>query len=184
MIRKGPNSTMTDVSDYIVDLQGVTFRRGQRVIFDGVDIRIPRGKVTGIIPEFLMDKEATRHSLGQLDELVVTADMHERKHLMFDRSDAFVALPGGIGTLEEIIEIMTWAQLGRHTKPIVLADVGNFWKPLESLIDHMKDQGFIHTAHLVQPLVISDPAQIVPAVQNLLAQAAPQDGDSAVIENL
>tara|TARA_Y100000780_G_scaffold38561_1_gene31104 strand:+ start:86 stop:775 length:690 start_codon:yes stop_codon:yes gene_type:complete len=142
------------------------------------------GKVTGIIPEFLMDKEATRHSLGQLDELVVTADMHERKHLMFDRSDAFVALPGGIGTLEEIIEIMTWAQLGRHTKPIVLADVGNFWKPLESLIDHMKDQGFIHTAHLVQPLVISDPAQIVPAVQNLLAQAAPQDGDSAVIENL
>ncbi|TDH35908.1 TIGR00730 family Rossman fold protein [Pseudohoeflea suaedae] len=142
------------------------------------------GKVTGIIPEFLMDKEATRHSLGQLDELVVTADMHERKHLMFDRSDAFVALPGGIGTLEEIIEIMTWAQLGRHTKPIVLADVGNFWKPLESLIDHMKDQGFIHTAHLVQPLVISDPAEIVPAVLDLLARTAPQEGVSEVIENL
>ena len=69
------------------------------------------GKVTGIIPEFLMNKEATKHTLAQLDELIVTKDMHERKHLMFDKSDAFVALPGGIGTLEELIEIMTWAQL-------------------------------------------------------------------------
>ena len=142
------------------------------------------GKVTGIIPEFLMDKEATRHALGQLDELVVTKDMHERKHLMFERSDAFVALPGGIGTLEEIIEIMTWAQLGRHTKPIVLANVGDFWKPLESLIDHMKDQGFIHTAHLVRPLVISDPAEIVPAIERVLSEQSEQDGDAAVIEKL
>lgn len=141
------------------------------------------GKVTGVIPEFLMDKEATRHALGQLDELVVTRDMHERKHLMFERSDAFVALPGGIGTLEEIIEIMTWAQLGRHKKPIVLANVGDFWKPLESLIDHMKDQGFIHTAHLVRPLVVNDPAEIVPAIRSLLTDAA-SEGDEAIIERL
>ncbi len=67
------------------------------------------GRVTGIIPEFLMDMEATRHSLGQLSELIVTPDMHDRKHKMFERSDAFVTLPGGIGTLEEIVEVMTWA---------------------------------------------------------------------------
>eukprot|EP01032_Pedospumella_encystans_P038847 gene38847-44032_t len=76
------------------------------------------GHVTGIIPEFLVDMEATRHSLGQLNELIITKDMHERKHAMFERSDAFVTLPGGIGTLEEIVEIMTWGQLGRHAKPM------------------------------------------------------------------
>src|SRR5262245_13329619 len=80
------------------------------------------GKVTGIIPEFLMDKEASRHSLGSLSELIVTRDMHERKHKMFEHSDAFVTLPGGIGTLEEIVEIMTWGQLGRHYKPMVFAN--------------------------------------------------------------
>lgn len=142
------------------------------------------GKVTGIIPEFLMDKEATRHALGQLDELVVTKDMHERKHLMFEKSDAFVALPGGIGTLEEIIEIMTWAQLGRHSKPIVLANIGDFWKPLESLLDHMKDQGFIHTAHLVKPLVITDPSRIVPAIAEHLGSIASSGGDAETIEKL
>ena len=142
------------------------------------------GKVTGIIPEFLMDKEATRHALGQLDELVVTKDMHERKHLMFEKSDAFVALPGGIGTLEEIIEIMTWAQLGRHSKPIVLANIGDFWKPLESLLDHMKDQGFIHTAHLVKPLVITDPSRIVPAIAENRGSIATSGRDAETIEKL
>ena len=82
------------------------------------------GQVTGIIPRFLIDMEATERELKRLDELVVTDDMHERKHLMFQRSDAFVALPGGIGTLEELVEIMTWSQLGRHAKPIVIANIG------------------------------------------------------------
>ena len=95
------------------------------------------GKVTGIIPEFLMDKEATRHALGQLDELIVTPDMHLRKHTMFERSDAFVTLPGGIGTLEEIVEIMTWSQLGRHEKPMVFANINGFWDPMLKLIEHM-----------------------------------------------
>ncbi|MBC7283508.1 TIGR00730 family Rossman fold protein [Hoeflea sp.] len=127
------------------------------------------GKAIGIIPEFLMDKEASRHSLGQLSELHVTKDMHERKHMMFERSDAFVTLPGGIGTLEEIIEIMTWAQLGRHTKPMVFANVEGFWNPLNALIGHMTGEGFIHTAHLVRPMVIDTAEAIVPAI---LAQAA------------
>ena len=140
------------------------------------------GKVTGIIPRFLMNKEATEKALGQLDELVVTEDMHERKHRMFEESDAFVTLPGGIGTLEEVIEIMTWAQLGQHTKPIVLANIKDFWNPLSTLLDHMRDAGFIHTAHRVRPLVIDTPEAIVPAI--LASAGEPGEGDARVIERL
>ena len=140
------------------------------------------GRVTGIIPEFLMDKEASRHSLGQLSELHVTKDMHERKHMMFERSDAFVTLPGGIGTLEEIIEIMTWAQLGRHAKPMVLANIEGFWDPLNSLLAHMAGEGFIHTAHLVRPLIVAEPAEIVPAI--LQAAAEDAEGDPGVIARM
>ncbi len=139
------------------------------------------GKVTGIIPRFLMHKEATEAALGKLDDLVVTEDMHARKHAMFERSDAFVTLPGGIGTLEEVVEIMTWAQLGRHTKPIVLANFGGFWDPLISLLDHMREAGFIHSSHLVQPLVIDAPERIIPAI---VEAATGAEGESAVIERL
>ena len=139
------------------------------------------GQVTGIIPEFLVDMEATRHSLGQLDELIVTEDMHARKHKMFERSDAFVTLPGGIGTLEEIVEIMTWAQLGRHRKPIVFANVAGFWNPMLALIDHMRGEDFVHTAHLVQPVVVDDAAAIVPAILAAAPGERPAEGDQAVI---
>lgn len=137
------------------------------------------GKAIGIIPEFLMDKEASRKELGQLSELHITKDMHERKHMMFERSDAFVTLPGGIGTLEEIIEIMTWAQLGRHTKPMVFANINGFWDPLNALIGHMSSQGFIHTAHLVRPLVINRAEDIVPGI--LTAAATPASYEDATI---
>jgi len=139
------------------------------------------GKVTGIIPEFLMDKEASKHSLSALTELVVTEDMHQRKHRMFEEADAFVTLPGGIGTLEEIVEIMTWAQLGRHRKPMVFANINNFWKPMLELYDHMTSEGFIHTAHLVKPLVIDDVEAIVPAI---IDAGMADDGDDAVIARL
>ncbi len=140
------------------------------------------GKVTGIIPEFLMDKEASKHSLGALTELIVTRDMHERKHKMFEQSDAFVTLPGGIGTLEEIVEIMTWGQLGRHRKPMVFANVNGFWDPMLELLKHMTDQGFIHTAHLVKPLVIDRIEDIVPAI--IEAGRAAHDGDAALLEKM
>ena len=142
------------------------------------------GQVTGIIPEFLVDMEATRHSLGQLNELIVTKDMHERKHKMFERSDAFVTLPGGIGTLEEIVEIMTWGQLGRHEKPMVFANIGGFWDPMLSLVNHMREQGFIHRAHLVQPLVISEIDEIVPAILERDEITASSKGEEAVISKL
>ncbi|SCB14891.1 TIGR00730 family Rossman fold protein [Rhizobium hainanense] len=143
------------------------------------------GQVTGIIPEFLVDMEATRHSLGQLDELIITPDMHTRKHGMFERADAFVALPGGIGTLEEIVEIMTWGQLGRHEKPMVFANINGFWDPMMELIRHMTDEGFVHTTHRVQPLVIDKVADIIPAIRKHAAETrGDRGGEEAVISKL
>ncbi|GAB1581509.1 TIGR00730 family Rossman fold protein [Phyllobacterium phragmitis] len=141
------------------------------------------GKVTGIIPKFLMNKEATEHALGQLNELIVTEDMHQRKHLMFQRSDAFVTLPGGIGTVEEIVEMMTWAQLGHHRKPMVFANINGFWDPMIALLDHMKAEGFIHTSHLVKPLIVDRAEDIVPAILDAAA-TRPSEGDEAVIERM
>lgn len=143
------------------------------------------GLVTGIIPHFLINREAAGDGLDRLDELIRTEDMHQRKHTMFERSDAFVALPGGIGTVEEIVEIMTWAQLGRHRKPIVFANIDNFWSPMLAMMDHMRAEGFIHTAHLVQPLVVDTAEDIVPAI--LAASAATRaepSGEAAIIERL
>ena len=140
------------------------------------------GKVTGIIPRFLMSKEATESALGRLDELVVTEDMHQRKHTMFEKSDAFVALPGGIGTAEEVIEVMTWAQLGHHRKPIVFGNVGGFWDPMLALLDHMRAEGFVHTGHLVRPLVVEQPDAIVAAIiAAAAADGTPSEGIESVI---
>ncbi|RWG30908.1 MAG: TIGR00730 family Rossman fold protein [Mesorhizobium sp.] len=142
------------------------------------------GKVTGIIPRFLINKEATETALDKL-ELVITDNMHERKHRMFEKSDAFVALPGGIGTVEEIVEIMTWAQLGHHRKPIVFANIKAFWDPMLALIEHMSGEGFIHTAHRVKPLVVNDPEAIVAAIMVAGSSVdAPTEGVQAVIDKM
>jgi uncharacterized protein (TIGR00730 family) len=119
------------------------------------------GRVTGIIPQFLVDRERAHKGLS---DLVVTADMHERKWAMFENADAFVALPGGIGTLEELIEIMTWAQLGRHAKPIVVLDVNGFWRHLKSLLDHMNAAGFLHSIDRLQPIFVENAEAILPAL--------------------
>jgi len=143
------------------------------------------GKVTGIIPRFLINKEATETALDRLDELLITDNMHERKHKMFEKSDAFVALPGGIGTVEEIIEIMTWAQLGHHRKPIVFANIQGFWNPMLGLLDHMKAEGFIHTGHLVNPLVVDTAEAIVPAILVAASSdSAPTEGVQSVIDKM
>ncbi|TIQ26489.1 MAG: TIGR00730 family Rossman fold protein [Mesorhizobium sp.] len=143
------------------------------------------GKVTGIIPRFLINREATETALDKLDELLITDNMHERKHRMFEKSDAFVALPGGIGTVEEIVEIMTWAQLGHHRKPIVFANIKGFWDPMMALIEHMAEEGFIHTAHRVKPLVVNDPEAIVAAIMVAGSSVdAPTEGVQAVIDKM
>jgi len=98
------------------------------------------GAVTGIIPDFLRARE---NALTRVQEMIVTPDMHERKRLMFERADAFVALPGGVGTLEELVEMLTWQQLGRHAKPILLANIDGFWEPLLALLAHMRTAQFI-----------------------------------------
>ncbi len=141
------------------------------------------GQVTGIIPRFLIDMEATESELKRLDELVITEDMHERKHKMFERADAFVALPGGIGTLEELVEIMTWSQLGRHAKPIAIANIGGFWDPFSNLLDHMRDAGFIHTAHQVRPIVVDRILDLLPALEAAAPHRA-KEGVPEVIERL
>jgi uncharacterized protein (TIGR00730 family) len=142
------------------------------------------GCVTGIIPRFLMNKEATETALDRLDELVITEDMHQRKHTMFERSDAFVALPGGIGTVEEIVEVMTWAQLGRHRKPMVFANIEGFWNPMLALLDHMKAEGFVHTAHLVRPIVVDEAEEIVPAILEAAVVRPPSEGLERIIERM
>jgi uncharacterized protein (TIGR00730 family) len=108
------------------------------------------GQATGIIPEFLTKKERPRQ-LAQ--ELIVTRDMHERKRTMFERADGFVALPGGIGTLEELVEQLTWAQLGRHKKPILIANINGYWDPLLTLIAHMREAEFMPASLRVDILV-------------------------------
>jgi uncharacterized protein (TIGR00730 family) len=143
------------------------------------------GTVMGIIPRFLVTKEATEAALQRLNQLVITDNMHERKHRMFEESDAFVALPGGIGTVEEIVEIMTWAQLGHHRKPIVFANVKGFWNPMLALIDHMAGEGFIHTAQRVKPLVVDDLEAIVASVMaSASADQTPTGGESSVIDKM
>lgn len=143
------------------------------------------GKVTGIIPRFLINREATETALDRLDELLITENMHERKHRMFEKSDAFVALPGGIGTVEEIVEIMTWAQLGHHRKPIVFGNVGGFWDPMLTLLDHMATEGFIHSAQRVKPLVVNDPEAIVAAIMVAGSSVdAPTEGVQSVIDKM
>jgi len=126
------------------------------------------GTVTGIIPDFLTQRE---NALGGAQELIVTHDMHERKRLMFERSDAFVALPGGIGTLEELVEQLTWQQLGRHAKPILLANIEGFWEPLLALLAHMRATEFIRPSLAVDILKAERVEDIVPRLRAAAARA-------------
>jgi uncharacterized protein (TIGR00730 family) len=120
------------------------------------------GQTTGVIPDFLMRREQPRR-LAQ--ELIVTHDMHERKLRMFERADAFVALPGGIGTLEELVEQLTWAQLGRHKKPILIANINGYWDPLLTLIDHMRAQQFLPGQLNIDVLVADKVEDILPKLR-------------------
>lgn len=120
------------------------------------------GQVTGIIPEFLVARE---HALRDAGNLIVTRDMHERKHKMFEMADAFVAMPGGIGTLEEVVEQITWVQLGRHRKPVLLANIKGFWEPLSALIDHMRKLEFIRGDLNFDLLVANTVDDILPMLE-------------------
>ena len=117
------------------------------------------GRVIGVIPAALRDRELAH---GRVGELVVVDTMHNRKRVMAERSDAFAVLPGGIGTLDEFFEILTWRQLALHDKPIFLVDVAGYWQPLRTLLDHIVAHSF--AANLAPRLV-----EIVPDVPTLMA---------------
>ena len=154
---------------------------GMRLVYGGGDVGLmgtvaraaleAGGHVTGIIPDFLQARE---HMLADIQETVVVPDMHTRKRLMFERSDAFVTLPGGIGTLEELVEQLTWAQLGRHRKPVVLVSVAGFWSPLLALFEHMRGHGFIREGLDLSYLVAREAAEVVPLLREAGHEPDPQ----------
>lgn len=141
------------------------------------------GEVTGIIPEFLLRREIM---LDGVDDFHIVEDMHTRKRMMFEKSDAFVALPGGVGTLEEVVEQMTWAQLGRHRKPIVLADINGFWDPLKDLLAHMAEEAFIRPGYEVPFLTARTAEEIVPTVLSAAMRVTEHamEGDTASLSRM
>ena len=125
------------------------------------------GAVTGIIPAFLTAKEKP---VEKAPAHIIVPDMHSRKRLMFEQADAFIALPGGVGTLEELVEQLTWVQLGRHTKPVVIADIAGFWRPLLALFEHMREHGFIQSSYEVRYLVTERIEDVLPMIEAALAK--------------
>ena len=142
--------------------------RGLGLVYGGSSVGIMRvvadaalergGRVTGVIPEALVRKEIAHRGLT---ELRVTGSMHERKTVMAELSDAFVALPGGIGTLEEIFEAWTWGQLGLHAKPCGLLNVAGYWDRLVAFLDHAVAERFLKEANRATLLVSEDPAELL-----------------------
>lgn len=151
--------------------------RGVRLVYGGGGIGLmgvlartvldAGGEVTGIIPGFLRDREV---EFDAVQDLVVVETMHERKQRMFDEADAFIVLPGGIGTLEETVEMLTWAQLDAHKKPIVLVDVAGYWRPLLALLEHLVERGFAAASVHQLWQVVSGPEEALARIDRLLAE--------------
>lgn len=128
------------------------------------------GHVTGIMPENLIEIEPP---LREVQELRLVASLHERKWQMFQRSDAFVALPGGIGTLEELVEQLTWVQLGHHRKPVVIVNIDGYWEPLLKLFQAMREETFIRNGLETKFLLVNEAADVLPILADTLAKPQP-----------
>lgn len=156
-------------------------RRGLRLVYGGGNVGLmgvvadaalgAGGEVVGVIPRTLMARELGH---GGVTELHVVGTMHERKALMADLSDGFLALPGGYGTLEEFCEILTWAQLGIHRKPCGLLDVDGYWSPLCALFDHAVDEGFLHPDHRALVIEEGDPERLLERMERFVPPATPK----------
>jgi hypothetical protein len=129
------------------------------------------GKVVGVIPSFLLKREAGHPALTQT---VVVDTMHQRKLEMFERSEAIVVLPGGIGTLEEFFEVLSWRTLGLHAKPIVILDKGGYWRPLAELLRSCVEGGFAAATHLDVVSVIDDLGKLLPTLAAMPRSETPQ----------
>jgi uncharacterized protein (TIGR00730 family) len=126
------------------------------------------GRAIGVIPELLVNKEVGHNGLS---ELHVVPDMHHRKKMMADLSDAFVAMPGGAGTLEELFEVYTWAQLGYHHKPVAVLNIDGFYDPLISLLQHTVREGFMRQTYFDLLQIDSDPAALIEKLERYRAPA-------------
>ncbi len=124
------------------------------------------GEVVGVIPEFMLDYEIAHH---RLTELHIVQTMHERKALMADRASAFIALPGGLGTFEEILEIATWGQLNQHQKPMIIYNVNRFYDALIAQLDHAVEEGFLPPQHRAKVIICDNLEQISNVIRNLNA---------------
>ncbi|KAA5804112.1 TIGR00730 family Rossman fold protein [Alkalicaulis satelles] len=139
-------------------------RRGVRLVYGGGQVGLmgavadacldAGGMVTGVIPGFLFHKEIAH---GQVSDMRVVASMHERKQVMADEADAFIAMPGGLGTLEELFEVWTWSQLGRHAKPVGVLNAGGYYDRLLAFLDHMQSEQFVEGRHRAMLIEHADP---------------------------
>jgi uncharacterized protein (TIGR00730 family) len=134
------------------------------------------GHVTGVIPQHLVDLEVAHTGLSQLR---IVGSMHERKQLMADLADAFVVLPGGLGTLEEFFEVWTWGQLGLHAKPYGLLNVASYFDPLLTFLDHTVQEGFVRAEHRRLLAVAEDPDALLAALDAASVPATPKWIDRA-----
>jgi len=146
--------------------------RGLGLVYGGGDVGLMKavadaameagGSVTGVIPRTLLEREIGH---GALSELLVVETMHERKLAMAERADAFIALPGGIGTVEELVEVLTWTQLGVHDKPCAVLDVEGYWQPLIAFLDHAVAERFLPAKHREMLLTGSEPHALLDALE-------------------
>jgi uncharacterized protein (TIGR00730 family) len=157
-----------DQTAAIADLARAVVRAGHDLVYGGASVGLmgvladtalaAGGRVVGVIPQPLVELEVAHRNLS---ELVVVESMHARKAMMFHRAGGFIVAPGGFGTLEEAFEILTAAQIGLHTKPIVFYDIAGFWKPLEAFLDHAVDEGVLRPNNRMLIRVTGDPVRAV-----------------------
>lgn len=156
----GHNRLYTEAAEAIAETMaakhiGLVYGGGNRGLMGIIaeKVHTQGGYVIGVIPQLLNRPDVVMHKVQ--DELIIANDMHERKALMYEKSDGFVALPGGIGTLEEILEVYTWLQLGYHKKPVALLNIGGFYDHLIELFHHAHTEGFVK-ADILNSLIIAD----------------------------
>lgn len=163
-------------------------KNGKRLVYGGGSIGLMTvvadavlaegGEVLGIIPDFLDRIEVGHRSLT---EFKVVGSMHERKRMMFEASDAFVTIPGGLGTLDETIEIITWRQLGLHDKPVIILDQDNYWQPLLDLLGHTVEHGFASEGIHRLYRVVEDVRDVLPAIEAAAKEATGKSAPATVL---
>ena len=152
----------------VEDLAHACVARGLGIVYGGGNVGLmglladtalaAGGEVVGVIPDGLLNREVGHRGLT---DLRVVGSMHERKALMEELSDGFIAAPGGVGTLEELVEVLTWAQLGIHAKPVALLDTAGYWGPFAAWLDHAVAQRFVRAEHREMLLTDDDPARLL-----------------------